>query len=44
MRVIAADLALIACGWAAENGLGWLALTGAGAVVAVLLFELGRRR
>jgi UDP-N-acetylmuramyl pentapeptide phosphotransferase/UDP-N-acetylglucosamine-1-phosphate transferase len=44
MRVIGADLALIACGWAAENGLGWWALTAAGAVVAGLLFELGRRR
>jgi UDP-N-acetylmuramyl pentapeptide phosphotransferase/UDP-N-acetylglucosamine-1-phosphate transferase len=44
-RVIAADLILIACGWAAENGGGTLALAGAAAVVAVLLASLagGRR-
>jgi UDP-N-acetylmuramyl pentapeptide phosphotransferase/UDP-N-acetylglucosamine-1-phosphate transferase len=39
-RVIAADLILIACGWASENGWGTLALAGAAAVVAVLLASL----
>jgi UDP-N-acetylmuramyl pentapeptide phosphotransferase/UDP-N-acetylglucosamine-1-phosphate transferase len=42
-RVIAADLILIACGWAAENGWGTLALAGAAAVVLVLLAGLARR-
>ena len=40
-RVIAADLTLILCGWAAENGWGTLALAGAAATVAVLLASLG---
>jgi UDP-N-acetylmuramyl pentapeptide phosphotransferase/UDP-N-acetylglucosamine-1-phosphate transferase len=39
-RVIAADLILIACGWASENGWGTLALGGAAAVVLVLLASL----
>jgi len=45
-RVIAADLVLIACGWAAENGWGIAALAGAAAVVLALLASLaggGRR-
>ena len=36
-RVIAADLMLIGCGWAAENGLGGIALGAAFAIVAALL-------
>jgi UDP-N-acetylmuramyl pentapeptide phosphotransferase/UDP-N-acetylglucosamine-1-phosphate transferase len=40
-RVIAADLILIACGWAAENGWGTVALTVAAAAVAALLASLG---
>jgi len=45
-RVIAADLVLIACGWAAENGWGIAALAGAAAVVLALLagLALGWRR
>jgi len=45
-RVIAADLLLILCGWAAENGWGIGALGAAAAVVLVLLASLagGRRR
>ncbi len=39
-RVIVADLILILCGWAAENGWGTLALAGAAAVVVVLLASL----
>jgi UDP-N-acetylmuramyl pentapeptide phosphotransferase/UDP-N-acetylglucosamine-1-phosphate transferase len=39
-RVIAADLLLIGCGWAAENGWGGLALGAAFAIVAVLLVVL----
>lgn len=39
-RVIAADLVLVACGWAAENGWGWAALAASVAVVAVLLASL----
>ena len=39
-RVIAADLVLIGCGWAAENGWGSAALTVAGAVVLALLASL----
>src|SRR5439155_14478021 len=39
-RVIAADLLLIACGWASENGWGLAALAGAAAVVLVLLASL----
>jgi UDP-N-acetylmuramyl pentapeptide phosphotransferase/UDP-N-acetylglucosamine-1-phosphate transferase len=43
-RVIIADLGLIACAWAAENGAGAFALLAAVTVVAVLLAELARRR
>jgi UDP-N-acetylmuramyl pentapeptide phosphotransferase/UDP-N-acetylglucosamine-1-phosphate transferase len=46
-RVIVADLILIACGWAAENGWGIAALAAAAIVVAALLASLagvGRRR
>ncbi len=43
-RVIAADLLLIGCGWAAENGGGAMALGVAVAVVAVLLLVLARGR
>jgi len=44
-RVIVADILLIGCGWASENGAGWLAVAAATAVVAVLLFSLaGLRR
>jgi UDP-N-acetylmuramyl pentapeptide phosphotransferase/UDP-N-acetylglucosamine-1-phosphate transferase len=46
-RVIAADLLLIPCGWAAENGGGIAGLAGSAAVVLVLLANLaggGRRR
>jgi UDP-N-acetylmuramyl pentapeptide phosphotransferase/UDP-N-acetylglucosamine-1-phosphate transferase len=39
-RVIAADLVLIACGWASENGLGLAALAVAAMVVAALLMSL----
>jgi len=39
-RVIAADLVLIACGWASENGLGLTALANAAVVVAALLASL----
>jgi UDP-N-acetylmuramyl pentapeptide phosphotransferase/UDP-N-acetylglucosamine-1-phosphate transferase len=41
-RVIAADLLLIGCGWAAENGWGAVSLAAAVAVVAALLTSLGR--
>jgi UDP-N-acetylmuramyl pentapeptide phosphotransferase/UDP-N-acetylglucosamine-1-phosphate transferase len=41
-RVIAADLLLIGCGWAAENGWGAVALAASAAIVAVLLITLGR--
>jgi UDP-N-acetylmuramyl pentapeptide phosphotransferase/UDP-N-acetylglucosamine-1-phosphate transferase len=40
-RVIAADLALIGCGWAAENGWGVAALAAAAAIVLLLLASLG---
>ncbi len=44
-RVIAANLVLIGCGWAAENGWGIAALAIATAVVLALLASLaGRRR
>lgn len=43
-RVIAADLLLIALGWAAENGAGLLALGLAAAIVAALLLLLVRGR
>jgi UDP-N-acetylmuramyl pentapeptide phosphotransferase/UDP-N-acetylglucosamine-1-phosphate transferase len=39
-RVIAADLILIACGWAAENGWGIAALAGAAVAVTALLASL----
>ena len=41
-RVIAADLALIGCGWAAENGWSATALAAATATVAILLTALAR--
>jgi hypothetical protein len=41
-RVIAADLMLIGCGWAAENGWGAAALAASGATVAILLTTLAR--
>jgi len=43
-RVIVADLLLIGCGWAAENGGGAMALGVAVAIVAVLLVALARGR
>jgi len=43
-RVIVADLLLIGCGWAAENGWGAIALGVAVAIVAVLLLGLARGR
>jgi UDP-N-acetylmuramyl pentapeptide phosphotransferase/UDP-N-acetylglucosamine-1-phosphate transferase len=43
-RVIAADLVLIACAWAAEQGWRFAALGGAVLTVLVLLGELGRAR
>jgi len=43
-RVIVADLLLIGCGWAAENGGGAIALGAAVAIVAVLLVVLARGR
>jgi UDP-N-acetylmuramyl pentapeptide phosphotransferase/UDP-N-acetylglucosamine-1-phosphate transferase len=39
-RVIAADLILIACGWASENGWGFAALAVAALAVAALLASL----
>jgi UDP-N-acetylmuramyl pentapeptide phosphotransferase/UDP-N-acetylglucosamine-1-phosphate transferase len=39
-RVIAADVALVGCGWAAENGWGVAALGAAAIVVLVLLLSL----
>jgi UDP-N-acetylmuramyl pentapeptide phosphotransferase/UDP-N-acetylglucosamine-1-phosphate transferase len=47
MRVIAANVLLIGCGWAAENGAGLYALTAAGVLVLLLLASLaggGRSR
>jgi UDP-N-acetylmuramyl pentapeptide phosphotransferase/UDP-N-acetylglucosamine-1-phosphate transferase len=41
-RVIAADLLLISCGWAAENGWSAFSLAGAVAIVAILLVALTR--
>jgi len=41
-RVIAANVVLIGCGWAAENGWGFAALSVASLSVAALLVELGR--
>ncbi len=43
-RVIAADLLLIGCGWAAENGWGGLALGVAAAIVMALLATLAHGR
>lgn len=43
-RVIAANLALIACAWAAENGFGIAGLGAACLVVAILLVVLARAR
>ena len=43
-RVIIADLLLVACGWAAENGAGILALAAAVIIVAVLLGVLAQGR
>jgi UDP-N-acetylmuramyl pentapeptide phosphotransferase/UDP-N-acetylglucosamine-1-phosphate transferase len=40
IRVIAADVVLVGCGWAAENGWGIAALGAAAAVVLVLLLSL----
>jgi len=42
-RVIAADLLLVACGWAAENGGGWPALAAAAAILAALFAALAGR-
>jgi UDP-N-acetylmuramyl pentapeptide phosphotransferase/UDP-N-acetylglucosamine-1-phosphate transferase len=41
-RVIAADLVLIGCGWAAENGWSATALAASAATVAILLTALAR--
>jgi len=43
-RVIAANLVLIACAWAAENGYGIAGLGAACLVVAILLVVLARAR
>ena len=43
-RVIAADLLLIGCGWAAENGWGVVALGAASAIVTALLATLAHGR
>src|SRR6185312_3688855 len=43
-RVIAANLVLIACAWAAENGLGLAAVAAAALTVAILLAVLYRGR
>ena len=43
-RVIAADLLLILCGWAAENGWGRVSLGAAIVVVAILMAALSRGR
>ncbi len=43
-RVIAADLVLIGCGWAAENGAGAVPLGLAAATVAILLAALAHGR
>jgi UDP-N-acetylmuramyl pentapeptide phosphotransferase/UDP-N-acetylglucosamine-1-phosphate transferase len=43
-RVIAADLALILCAWAAQRGAGRAALAASAIVVAVLLWWLARPR
>jgi UDP-N-acetylmuramyl pentapeptide phosphotransferase/UDP-N-acetylglucosamine-1-phosphate transferase len=41
-RVIAANLVLIGCGWAAENGWGAVSLAASAATVAILLTALAR--
>jgi len=41
-RVIAADLVLIGCGWAAENGWSAASLGISGATVVILLTVLAR--
>ena len=41
-RVIAADLVLIGCGWAAENGWSVVSLAASAATVAILLTALAR--
>jgi UDP-N-acetylmuramyl pentapeptide phosphotransferase/UDP-N-acetylglucosamine-1-phosphate transferase len=41
-RVIAADLVLIGCGWAAENGWGAVSLAASASTVAILLTVLAR--
>ena len=43
-RVIAADLVLIGCGWAAENGWPIVGLAVAAVIVAVLLAWLAAAR
>ncbi|HTW53151.1 MAG TPA: glycosyltransferase family 4 protein [Stellaceae bacterium] len=43
-RIIAADILLIACAWAAAAGWGFAALAAAALTVLALLIELGRRR
>jgi UDP-N-acetylmuramyl pentapeptide phosphotransferase/UDP-N-acetylglucosamine-1-phosphate transferase len=43
-RVTAANLVLIGCAWAAENGWGPISLGAAIAIVAVLLITLARSR
>ena len=43
-RVIAADLLLVLCGWAAENGSGSVSLGAAIVIVAVLIVVLARGR
>ena len=43
-RVIAADIGLIACAWAAATGWGFAGLGAAALTVLALLWELGRRR
>jgi UDP-N-acetylmuramyl pentapeptide phosphotransferase/UDP-N-acetylglucosamine-1-phosphate transferase len=43
-RVIATDVLLIGCGWAAENGRAEVSLGASVAVVAALLVSLGRSR
>jgi UDP-N-acetylmuramyl pentapeptide phosphotransferase/UDP-N-acetylglucosamine-1-phosphate transferase len=43
-RAIVADLLLIGCGWAAENGWGAVSLIAAAAIVAVLLAGFARAR
>jgi UDP-N-acetylmuramyl pentapeptide phosphotransferase/UDP-N-acetylglucosamine-1-phosphate transferase len=44
LRVIAADIVLIGCAWAAESGWGFAGLAVAALTVAALLAELGRTR